>query len=126
MDFGTKRLGLALAEEGVVQPFEVWKRQDLLQDLGHLARVVEDYSIEEVVVGVPTQLDGTVTPATERARAFAQMLRVELSVPITEWDEALSSFEADQRMTEAEIPPRDRKERRDAFAAMIILEDYMS
>jgi len=119
-------LGLALAEAGVVRPFEVWKRRDEVQDFEHLRKVIEDYEIQAVVVGVPTQLDGRSTPATDRARDFAAKLRGHCEVPLWEWDEALSSFEADQRMEDAGIPPRERKQRRDAFAAMVILEDFLS
>ncbi len=126
LDFGTKRLGLALAEEGVVRPFEVWNRRDLDQDVAHLKEVIADYDIEELVIGVPVQLDGRRTPATERALVFAAELRVSLSIPVTEWDEALSSYEADHRMEEAGLSKRDRKQRRDAYAAMVILEDRLS
>ena len=109
-----------------MRPFEVWSRRDLEQDLAHIRSVIDDYAIEEIVLGIPTLLDGQETSATQRARAFADQLRSALDVPVTEWDEALSSFEADERMEEAGIPTKDRKGRRDAFAAMVILEDRLS
>ena len=109
-----------------MRPFEVWNRRDLDEDVAHLKEVIADYDIEELVIGVPVQLDGRRTPATERALVFAAELRVSLSIPVTEWDEALSSYEADHRMEEAGLSKRDRKQRRDAYAAMVILEDRLS
>lgn len=82
--------------------------------------------VDRVVVGSPAMLDGSASVATERALAFAAALAGEVSVPIETWDEALTSWEADQRMDAEDVPRARRKELRDAYAAMVLLEDYLS
>lgn len=79
-----------------------------------------------MIVGRPTMLDGTTSPATDRADAFAAELGAQLEVPVEAWDEALTSWAADERMEDDGVPRAKRKALRDAYAAVILLEDYLA
>src|SRR5271155_2299913 len=77
IDYGQKRLGLALSDEhGVTsRPFAVWTRTNRRRDLGRLRELVRKEGIRRIVVGLPLHLDGTPSEMSEEARAFA--VRVE-------------------------------------------------
>jgi putative Holliday junction resolvase len=126
IDFGTKRLGFAVGDELGARPLETWTRRDEAQDLARVRAHVEAYAIDRVVVGRPTMLDGRTSPATDRADAFREALAAALERPVEPWDEALTSWAADARMEEADLPRAKRKAWRDAYAALILLEDYLT
>jgi len=85
----------------------------------------EDDGLDMVVVGRPVQLDGSETSATARAVAFIEALRARVPVVILTEDERLTSREAESRLAMQERDWRKRKEKLDAAAAAIILQDYL-
>lgn len=128
IDFGTRRLGFATCDElGVTcRPLETWTRRDWTQDVGRVRHHLEALEIGRVVVGLPTMLDGSASVATERAAEFIDALRVEVDAPVDAWDEALTSWAADERMRDDGVPRPKQKAMRDAYAALILLEDYLA
>ncbi|NJK89470.1 MAG: Holliday junction resolvase RuvX [Myxococcales bacterium] len=128
IDFGTVRLGFALATvDGVAMPLETWTRRGLEEDLRRVARWIEEYDVGTVIVGRPVMLDGKVTSATERADTFrAAVVEAFPKVEVLPWDEALTSAAADARMELSGVPAKKRKHLRDAFAAAVLLEDYLN
>ncbi len=127
IDYGTARVGLAISDElGItVRPYRVL--QYSRQVVGEIAAIVESEEIGQVVVGVPHGLRGEETESTRRAKNFAEKLRNVLSCNVIEWDEALSSRKAVERMVEAGVRKSKRREKgmTDAWAAAIILQEYM-
>jgi len=128
IDLGTKRIGTAISDElGItVRPVETIRRSALERDLDHLKFLVEDLEAEAVVVGLPLRMDGTIGDAASAALRFADKLRSRLMIDVFTQDERLTSYEAEQLMIERGIAPSERRARSDEFAAMIILEDYLS
>lgn len=127
VDFGTKRIGLAISDEmgWGARPLEVYCRRELAADLDHIAGIVESEEVVRVVVGVPFSLDGEIRSSAERALAFIEALKAKLTpVPVTTRDEALTTYEANQRLTDRGIHnPKERKRWLDAYAAAVILEE---
>ena len=95
-------------------------------DVSRLKSFVENLDAKAVVVGLPLRMDGTVGEAASAATRFAEKLRALLDVPVFMQDERLSSYEAERMMTERGFSRSKRKAQSDAFAAMIILEDYLA
>jgi len=128
IDFGTKRIGTAISDElGITaRPVETIRRSALERDLDHLKFLIEDLEAEAVVVGLPLRMDGTIGDAASEALRFADKLRSRLSVDVFTQDERLTSYEAEQMMIERGISRRERRARSDEYAAMIILQDYLS
>lgn len=130
IDFGTRRLGFAVAESelGAARPLETFRRTGVDgRDLDRVRHHVQAWEVDEVVVGVPHLLDGTATESTERAVRFAAWLQDALRpIPVTTADETLSSFEADQRMERDGIPPARRKMQRDGYAAAAFLDQLLA
>jgi putative holliday junction resolvase len=129
LDYGEKVIGLASFWIGV-DPFPLLagrliteKSLDVCKDL---QKIIDDEDIHLVVVGIPLLTDGKATSTTEKVQKFAQKLKLNLSVPVHEQDETLSTFEAKDRMKNS--PRFDFKvdmQQIDSMAASIILEDFI-
>jgi len=85
----------------------------------------EEDGVSSIVVGLPRHLDGSPSPMTARVTAFAEALGRLTRLPVTLQDERLTSREAESRLAVTEKDWRVRKERLDAAAAAIILQDHL-
>lgn len=127
LDVGDIRIGVALSDEtatlasGLPTLIRVGPRKDVKA----LARIVRERDVGEVVVGMPWRLDGTTGPQAEKVMVFVESLRRGLPVPISTWDERLTSVAADERLAEAGVRRKDRKEMIDQAAAVLILQGYL-
>ena len=128
IDLGTKNIGTAVSDSlGItVRPVETIRVSGLERSLERLKFLVEDLEVEAVVIGVPLRMDGTQGEAAVKAERFARRLRAKLNVPVHTQDERLTSYEAEQLMMERGFGREQRRARSDEFAAMIILQDYLS
>ncbi|HSL21220.1 MAG TPA: Holliday junction resolvase RuvX [Vicinamibacterales bacterium] len=133
IDLGLKRIGLALSDaSGVIA--SPWKT---LAAAGQPARDAEavaavlrqldegDDRLQAVVIGHPRRLDGSPTHLTTHVEAVAAELRGLLTVPIVLHDERLTSREAEAILAAREKDWRKRKEKLDAAAAAVMLQDYL-
>lgn len=139
IDYGKKRLGLALSDESGItcRPFATWTRINRRSDLARLRDLVRDERIRRIVVGLPLHLDGTPSEMSEEAKSFSERVRKALGIPVELMDERLSSWEAKQtisareprapalRGSQARIENK-QKTPLDDVAAAIILRDYLA
>jgi putative Holliday junction resolvase len=128
IDYGRKRLGLALSDaSGVaVHPFAVWNRRNRRTDLARLREFCRAHGVGRIVVGWPLHLDGRAGVMAKEAARFAERLRKNLGLCVEMVDERLSSCEATQ-IERARRPGRfspRRSGQRDDLAAAVILRDY--
>jgi len=116
IDWGEKRLGLALAdsETALATPFMV------AENLSEVARLIKNEEIDLIVLGEPRKLRGQNKDLNPRFQEFLQLLRAQIKLPIELVDERLSSKNAD-----ALVGNKKTKAPRDAVAAMIILQTYL-
>jgi putative holliday junction resolvase len=128
IDFGAKRIGTAVSDAlGItVRPVETIRRSSVERDIARLKSLVEELEAEAVVFGLPLRMDGTQGEAAASAMRFAERLRSRIAVPLFTQDERLTSYEAEQMMIERGYGREQRRARSDEFAAMIILQDYLS
>jgi putative Holliday junction resolvase len=128
IDLGAKRIGIAVSDAlGItVRPVETIRCRSLDLDLARVRFLAEDLEAEAVVVGLPLRMDGSEGDASTRVMRFVERLRKELRVPVITHDERLTSYEAEQMMISRGVKRKARRERSDQFAAMIILQDYLS
>jgi putative Holliday junction resolvase len=128
IDLGSKRIGIAVSDGlGItVRPVETIRRSNRERDIARLRFLVEDLEAEAVVVGLPLRMDGTTGDAARAALRFAEALQDRLDVPVLTQDERLTSYEAEQMMIERGLGREERRARSDEFAAMLILQDYLS
>lgn len=134
IDHGTKKTGFAVADalRIAVQPLEVCHAPgDGADLLAYILKLCEQRDVERFIIGLPKNMDGTEGPRSKAVRVFGEQLArsvssANLGTPeITFWDERLSTKEADSLLVEAGFHGNDRKSRRDSWAALVILRDWL-
>jgi putative Holliday junction resolvase len=138
IDYGKKRLGLALSDEfGVTsRPYATWTRINRRRDLARLRELVRQQGVRRIVVGLPLHLDGTPSEMSEEARSFAARVEKALGLAVEMMDERLSSWEAHETLAALSSSKRVRRgsfgstgARKqtplDEIAAAIILRNYL-
>jgi len=127
LDVGDKRVGVAISDltQFLARTLKVIQRDPHQEDFAAVARLVEEYEVERVVVGYPRSLDGTVGKQAEKVERYAVGLAKALTVPVVLWDERFSTVSAERLMREAGLRGKKKRERIDAVAAAVILQDYL-
>ncbi len=138
IDYGKKRLGLALSDEfGVTsRPYATWTRINRRRDLARLRELVRQEVVQRIIVGLPLHLNGAPSEMSEEAKSFAVRVEKALGLPVEMMDERLSSWEAHETlagMVSRKGARRDSSGRTDTkkktplddIAAAIILRDYL-
>lgn len=128
VDYGTKRIGLAVADHSgsIASPAGVIAAAGSAP--GNAAAVTKwakDYEPAGFVVGLPLNMDGSHGAQANICEKFANELAKRSALPVELWDERLSSFQADVWMTDAGLTRAGRKKRRDSLAAMVILQSFL-
>lgn len=124
VDYGTKRIGLAISDGlGLTaRPLDVVPAAQLDD---HLRKLVDEYEVTRVVVGLPTGLSGTEGDSAHGARELANKISELLDVDVVLVDERFTSRMAEGVLLESGMKRRDRKETVDKVAAAIILQTYL-
>lgn len=127
IDFGLKRIGVAFSDETkfLASPYEVYVRQGGAQDIQHFVDLVEKNKVDEIVCGLPMNMQGEEQEIAVETRAFMDELQTKLAVKISFVDERLSSAMAEDVLKQTERDWKKRKQKLDAVAASIILQDYL-
>ena len=126
LDYGTKRIGVAVATAlGTVHARPRIHRTTPEADLHAIESLAREVEAHAIVVGLPHHMDGRTSPMEIEARKFAAVVAVACGLPVFGVDERLSSEAADSVLRAQELPPRERKARRDSAAACLLLQDYL-
>lgn len=127
IDFGTVRIGIALAdtEVGIAGPFENYTRRSPALDAEYFRTRANEERIGRFVVGLPVHLHGGESQKSAEARAFGDWLSKTTGVPVEYFDERFTSAEADRLLGDAKLTKKQRQARRDQLAAQIMLTAYL-
>jgi len=127
VDFGTVRIGLAVSDPDriIASPLATYRRQSRDEDAAFFKRLVTEQEIGSIVVGLPVHLSGAEGQKAAEARAFGHWLGEVTGLPISYWDESLSTVQAESALWEAGLTHKRRRQRRDQVAAQVILRAYM-
>ena len=127
MDFGSKVIGVAISDELTItaQPLTSIRRTGLEKDLSSILEIVAGYQVEEVVVGLPINMNGTKGESARKAEAFIEKLQGRLSSKIIPWDERLTTMAAERALLEGDVSRRKRRKVIDRVAAALILQGYL-
>jgi putative Holliday junction resolvase len=132
LDVGDRRVGVAISDAAglIATPLTVIRRSSKVEDFAKIAGLLREQGAEKLVVGHPLNADGSAGPQARRveryAAAMSEALRAEgLRVPIIMWDEHGSTQRAQELMISAGRSAKDRRQRLDAAAAAVILQDYL-
>ena len=124
LDLGTKTIGVAVSDRllSSATPLETIKRFKFTADAARLLEIMANREIGGLVLGLPRNMDGTEGPRCQSTRAFARNLAQLTEVPITYWDERLSTVAAEKALLEADTTRKRRAEVIDHVAASYILQ----
>jgi len=127
LDYGSRRIGVAVSDELALfaHPRSALKGAGR-KLFSQIQNLVSSENISEVIVGLPLTLEGGESEQTKLTRKWIKHLREVLDVPVTEWDERLTSIQADKILNEAGRSRKNRRSgERDSAAAAIILQTVL-
>jgi putative Holliday junction resolvase len=127
IDYGTVRIGIALADTDVriATPFANYTRRTPKLDAEYFVNLLEFEHVERFVVGLPIHLNGEESEKSSEARAFGKWLGEVTGKPVEFFDERFTTAEADELLGAANLTKKQRKARRDQLAAQIMLTAYL-
>ena len=128
IDFGSKRIGLAVSDHGqsIASPGTTLSGSGSDSECaGKVAKWAAAQDAVGFIVGLPLNMDGSDSAQTIVTKSFAEQLRRIGQLPLSLFDERLSTFAADEMMAQAGVSPGKRRELRDAFAAQVILQSFL-
>jgi len=124
LDLGTKTIGVAISDDGrlVASPLEVILRKKFSIDAAILNGLVTEYDVSGIILGLPLNMNGTEGPRCQSTRQFAINLDEKTNIPITFWDERLSTHAVEKHLIIHDVSRRRRKKVVDKLAAQFILQ----
>lgn len=127
VDLGLVRTGLAVSDELelLASPIGTVTQRDLSKLADMVAETAGKYGVQQIVVGLPRNMDGSKGESAQRAEAFAESLRNLTGLPVDLWDERLTTMSAIGYLNETNVRGKKRKAIVDTVSATIILEDYL-
>ena len=127
LDLGTKTIGVAVSDIilSVATPIKTIKRKKFSIDADQLLGIISIKNCCGVVVGLPKNMDGSEGPRAQSTRAFARNFSAKTQLPITFWDERLSTVAAEKALLEADTTRKRRAEVIDHVAAAYILQGFL-
>jgi putative Holliday junction resolvase len=127
LDIGSKRIGVAVSDElGLTaQGLETLTCRDPQTDVRRIVDLVGRYGVEEIVVGMPYNMNGTEGAQVRKVREFIERLEQVVHVPVHEWDERMSTVAAERVLLEANLSRSKRRKVVDKVAAVLILQAYL-
>ena len=127
LDLGEKTIGVAVSDsfQSVATPLETVRRKKFGVDAARLSEIIAARGIGGVVLGLPRNMDGSEGPRCQSTRAFARNFDRLTPLPITYWDERLSTVAAERALLEADTTRKRRAEVIDHVAAGYILQGLL-
>ena len=127
LDVGSRTIGIACSDALLMtaQGIETIRRTSLENDFKRLSELITEYEVHELVVGMPKNMNGTKGERAEKTEEFVEKMKEVIDLPITFWDERLSTVMAERQLIAADVSRKKRKVVIDKMAAVVILQGYL-
>ena len=127
LDVGTKTIGVAVSDllGLTAQGVGTIRRKDIEADLQALSAIIAEYEGEELLIGLPLNMNGTAGPSVEMAKEFGAACEGAFHLPVIYRDERLSTVAAEKYLLEADVSRKKRKQVIDKMAAVYVLQGYL-
>ena len=128
IDYGDAHTGIAISDPtgflaGFTTTIDAYRPEVVAERVAALAK---EHGVEELVLGYPKNMDGSLGPRAEKAEAMAELLKAATSLPVVLWDERRTTIDAHQILFNSGKNAKKRKKTVDAVAASLILEGYLT
>lgn len=129
LDVGSKTVGVAVSDElgWTAQGLKTLKIDEEKLQFGfdEIGEIIKEYQVEQVVIGLPKNMNGTIGPRGEASQDYAAGIEKRFSLPVVLWDERLTTMAAERVLLEADVSRKKRKKVIDKMAAVLILQGYL-
>ena len=125
LDIGKARIGIAHSYSTLASNLETLYCKSWTKDTNKIAEIAQKYLVDEIIVGLPLNMDGTESEMCNYVKQFCNMLRTKTTAKIIFVDERLTSIEAENLMHQANVKTSKKKGLIDQIAATIILQTYL-
>lgn len=127
LDVGSRIIGIACSDALLMtaQGIETIRRTSLENDFNRLRELISEYEVHELVVGMPKNMNGTKGDRAEKTEEFVEKMKAVIDLPVTFWDERLSTVMAERQLIAADVSRKKRKGVIDKMAAVVILQGYL-
>ena len=127
LDVGSRTIGIACSDALLMtaQGIETIRRTSLEKDFNHLQELIAEYEVHELVVGMPKNMNGTKGERAEKTEEFVEKMKEVIDLPVSYWDERLSTVMAERQLIAADVSRKKRKSVIDKMAAVVILQGYL-
>lgn len=127
LDVGSRTIGIACSDALLMtaQGIETIRRTSLEKDFQRLQELIDQYEVHELVVGMPKHMNGTKGERAEKTEEFVAQMKKVIHLPVSFWDERLSTVMAEKQLIAADVSRKKRKEVIDKMAAVVILQGYL-
>ncbi len=127
VDLGDRRTGMAISDPGgsFALGLPLIETADGEEMLEGIVRVALDRCVEEIVIGLPKNMDGSLGPRARLTLEFAEQLHLRTGIPVTPWDERLTSVQAEDMVAPMGLGKRRRKQQVNTVAAQLILDSFL-
>lgn len=127
LDVGTKTIGVALSDPMfmIASAHETIKRTKVDQDLEKISKIIEEYQVSKIIVGMPYNMNKTVGPQAQRVMSFVDLLKKRVDNEVIYVDERMTTISANRVLMETKVRRENRKEHIDKIAATYILQSYL-
>ena len=130
LDFGSKTVGVAISDSLLItaQGIETIERKEenkLRRTLARREELIVEYEVEEIVLGLPKNMNDSIGEQAQMTMEFKEKLERRSGLPVTLWDERLTTAAANKALMEAGVRREHRKEQIDKIAACFILQGYL-
>lgn len=127
LDLGDRRIGMAISDplRHTASPLMTLERVSRERDMERIRQVIAEQEVATIVVGMPLNMDGSRGSRARQARTFIDRIRGATRMPVFEWDERLTTVQAERTLIEGNMRRERRREVIDQVAAVIILQSYL-
>lgn len=130
LDYGSVTVGVAISDELLLtaQGIETIRRKkenQLRQTFQRIEELVKEYGVEQIVLGYPKNMNNTVGERAQKSEEFAEDLKRRTGLPVTLWDERLTTVAAHRVLDQGEVSLKKKMQVVDKLAAVFILQGYL-
>ena len=127
LDVGSRTIGIACSDALLMtaQGIGTIRRTSLEKDFNRLQELISEYEVHELVVGMPKNMNGTKGERAEKTGENKKKMKEVIDLPVTYWDERLSTVMAERQLIAADVSRKKRKSVIDKMAAVVILQGYL-
>lgn len=130
LDYGSKTVGVAVSDPlgFTAQGVEIIRRKSenkMRQTLARIEELIAQYQVEEIVLGLPKNMNNTLGDRAEKSLELKETLERRTGLPVVMWDERLTTVSANRVLIETGVRRENRKEHVDEIAAVFILQGYL-